>query len=142
VVDRYTKYAHFIPLKHPFTAQTVVRAVLHQVIKLHGFPKTIVSDRDRIFTSVFWKELFSLFGTCLLRTTAYHPQIDGQSERVNQCLEMYLRCVVHDSPKKWKNWLTPADSGLFKMLQKIGSAAYRLKLSEGSMVHPCFTSAS
>lgn len=109
VVDRYTKYAHFIPLKHPFTAQTVVRAVLHQVIKLHGFPKTIVSDRDRIFTSVFWKELFSLFGTCLLRTTAYHPQIDGQSERVNQCLEMYLRCVVHDSPKKWKNWLTPAE---------------------------------
>jgi hypothetical protein len=74
VVDRYTKYAHFIALKHPFTAHTVARAMFDQVIKLHGFPKTIVSNHDRIFTSSFRKELFALFVTGLLRSTTYHPQ--------------------------------------------------------------------
>jgi hypothetical protein len=109
VVDRYTKYAHFIPLKHPFTAHTVARAVLDNVVKLHGFPRSIVSDRDRVFTSAFWKEIFSLFDTTLLLSSAYHPQTDGQSERVNQCLEMYLRCAIHESPKRWKAWLSLAE---------------------------------
>jgi hypothetical protein len=68
----------------------VARAVLDNVVRLHGFPKTIVSDCDRIFLSTFWKELFDLFGIGLLQSTTYHPQTDGQSERVNQCLEMYL----------------------------------------------------
>lgn len=83
IVDRYTKYAHFIPLKHPFTASTVARLVLDHVVKLHGMPKSIVTDRDRVFTSTFWRELFSLFDTTLLRSSAYHPQTDGQTERVN-----------------------------------------------------------
>lgn len=61
-VNRYTKYAHFIALKHPFTSQTVARVVLDKVIKLHEFPHTIVSNRDHIFTSAFWNELFALFG--------------------------------------------------------------------------------
>jgi hypothetical protein len=109
IVDRYTKYAHFIALKHPFTAQSVARVVLDNLVKLHGFPKSIVYDRDRVFTSAFWTELFSLFDTKLLRSSSYHPQTDGQSERVNQCLEMYLRCAVHDSPMKWKSWLPLAE---------------------------------
>jgi hypothetical protein len=58
VLNSYTKYSHFIPLKHPFTAQVVAKAILDNVVKLHGCPKSIVSDRDIIFTSVFWKELF------------------------------------------------------------------------------------
>jgi hypothetical protein len=109
VVDRFTKYSHFIPLRHPYTAQTVAKAVLDNVVKLHGVPKSIVSDRDKIFCSTFWKTLFALMNTQLLKSSSYHPQIDGQTERVNQCLEMYLRCVVHDSPKQWKSWLSLAE---------------------------------
>lgn len=109
VVDRFTKLAHFIPLKHPFTAQTAAKLMLDIVVKLHGVPKTIVSDRDRVFMSHMWKELFSLLDTKLLVSIAYHPQTDGQTERVNQCLEMYLRCSVQQSPKQWKAWLPLAE---------------------------------
>lgn len=109
VVDRLTKYSHFIPLKHPFTAQGVAKVMMDQVLKLHGIPRTIVSDRDNIFTSSFWTSLFAMLHTKLLKSTSYHPQTDGQTERVNQCLEMYLRCAVHASPKQWKSWLPLAE---------------------------------
>lgn len=99
IVDRFTKYAHFIPIKHPFTAKTIARAVFDNVVKLHGMPKSIVSDIDKIFTSAFWKEMFQLLGTQLLMSSVYHSQTYGQTERVNQCLEMYLRCAVHEDPK-------------------------------------------
>jgi hypothetical protein len=77
--------------------------ILDNVVKLHGIPQSIVSDRDKIFTSVFWKHLFELLKVKLALSTAYHPQTDGQSQRVNQCLEMYLRCVVQATPHKWKS---------------------------------------
>jgi hypothetical protein len=56
-----------------------------------------------------WKELFSALGTKLQFTTAYHPQTDGQSERVNQCIKMFLRCFVHDNPHHWRHWLPLAE---------------------------------
>lgn len=65
VVDRYTKYNHFIALKHPFTAAHIAHTFLLNIVKLHGMPYTITSDRDKIFTSHFWKELFKLWGTKL-----------------------------------------------------------------------------
>ncbi|XP_073359923.1 uncharacterized protein [Aegilops tauschii subsp. strangulata] len=109
VVDRFTKVSHFLALKHPFTAASVAKVFLNNIVKLHGLPLTIVSDRDKIFTSAFWRELFRVWGTELQMSTAYHPQTDGQTERVNQCLEMYLRCAVHDSPTKWAAWLPRAE---------------------------------
>jgi hypothetical protein len=109
VVDRLTKYAHFIPMKHPYTAVTVAQLFMDNIVKLHGMPNSIVSDRDRIFVSTFWKQLFKLYKVNLAMSTAYHPQTDGQTERVNQCLEMYLRCSVQDAPKSWKAWLSLAE---------------------------------
>lgn len=105
VVDRFTKYAHFIPLKHPFTALQVAEVFLNNVTKLYGLPKIIVSDRDKVFTSAFWQALFKRFEVHLHLSSAYHPQSDGQTERVNQCLEMYLRCAVSNTPSKWCYWL-------------------------------------
>lgn len=71
-------------------------------------PKTIVSDRDRIFTSNFWEELFNLQGT-RLRHSIYHPQSDGQTEGINQCLEAYLRCFCGTKPHDWGRWLSWAE---------------------------------
>lgn len=109
VVDRLTKYSHFIPLKHPYTAFTMANLFLDNVVKLHGVPLSIVSDRDAVFTSKFWKQLFKAVGTTLSYSSAYHPQTDGQSERVNQCLEQYLRCAAHATPKQWRKWLPMAE---------------------------------
>lgn len=109
VVDRLTKYAHFIALSHLFTAQTVAKAFLDVIYKLHGIPTTIVTDRDKIFTSSFWKKLFTLMGTQLAMSTTYHPQTDGQTKRLNRCLEHYLRCMVHTNPKQWLKWLPLAE---------------------------------
>lgn len=101
VVNRLTKYAHFSALSHPFTAEMVAKLFLDSIYKLHGSPISIVSDREKVFTSNFWKELFKLMGTKLDMSSAYHPQIDGQTERLNRCLENYLRCMVGDNPRLW-----------------------------------------
>lgn len=83
VVDKFSKYSHFLPLKHPFTAAVVAKVFMQQIYRLHGLTLAIISDRDRIFTSQFWKSLFSLAEVTLNMSTAYHPQSDGQTERVN-----------------------------------------------------------
>lgn len=80
IVDTRTKFAHFLPLAHPYTAGKVVLLYMHQVYRIHGFPAAIVSDRDPVFASHFWQELFKYAGTELRMSTANHPQMDGQME--------------------------------------------------------------
>lgn len=104
VVDWLTKYSHFIPLTHPYTANDVAAAVVNHVLKLHGFPKT-VSDRDKLFMSHFLQELFKLSGTILKFSLAYHLEMDGQTEVVNRTLETHLRCFLGEKPKQWVKWL-------------------------------------
>jgi hypothetical protein len=109
VVDRFSKYGHFLPLAHPYTASTVAQLFLSNIFKLHGMPQTIVSDRDPIFTSTFWRELFQLQGISLAFSSAYHPQSDGQTEALNKCLETYLCCYFGSKPKEWSRWLALAE---------------------------------
>lgn len=109
VVDRLTKYAHFIAISHPYTVDQIVTIFLDNIVKLHGFPLEIISDRDRIFTSTLYQQIFKAFRIALKFSTAYHPQTDGQTERVNQCLESYLRSMVFQEPKQWSTWLPMAE---------------------------------
>ena len=80
VVDRLSKYAHFCSLAHPYTAKQVAEVFVKEIIRLHGVPKTIVSDRDPLFMSLFWREIFKLQGTALHTNSAYHPESDGKQK--------------------------------------------------------------
>jgi hypothetical protein len=105
VVDRLTKRAHFIPTTTDMTAPGAARAFVDNIFRLHGLPRTIVSDRDPRFTSDFWKELFKILGVRLTPSTAYHPETDGQTERVNRTLGQVLRAYVGYRQDDWDQWL-------------------------------------
>lgn len=105
VVDKLTKYAHFIPLKHPYTASKVADVFVDNIYKLHSMPLALVSDRDPVFTSQFWQSVFRATGTQLKMSTSNHPETDGQTERVNQSIECYLRCFTSAHPQHWSKWI-------------------------------------
>jgi hypothetical protein len=106
VVDRFSKYCQFIPLAHPYSAESVVQAFLADIVCLHGEPQSMVSDRDPVFTSAFSKELID---TKLHMTTAFHPHLDGQTKTANIVVVMYLRCFKGDRPRQWLRWLRWAE---------------------------------
>jgi hypothetical protein len=96
IIDRLTKTAHFLPMHTTYSTKKYAEVYLDQIVRLHGVPKTIISDRGPQFIARFWEQLQSALGTKLIRSSAYHPQTDGQTERVNQILEDMLRaCIIH-----------------------------------------------
>ncbi|PHT91027.1 hypothetical protein T459_06140 [Capsicum annuum] len=108
VVDRFSKYATFSAATSNCKAKEAARLFLKDVVKLWGVPRHIISDRDPRFTGAFWKELFSLLGSELHFSTSFHPQTDGQTERVNGLLECYLRHFVSANQRDWSRLLDTA----------------------------------
>ena len=126
VVDKLTKYALMIAFKESYKADQLAFILLDRLIRDHGIPRTITSDRDKLFTSNYWKTLMGMIGTKLKMSTAYHPQTDGQTERANQTLETHLRHYVN---KRQNNWVS---------LLPMAQLAYNDKISETTKLTPFF----
>ncbi|TYK28231.1 pol protein [Cucumis melo var. makuwa] len=105
VLDRLTKSAHFIPGKSTYTASKWAQLYMSEIVRLHGVPVSIVSDRDARFTSKFWKGLQAATSTRLDFSMAFYPQTDGQTERLNQVLEDMLRACALEFPSSWNSHL-------------------------------------
>jgi hypothetical protein len=105
VVDKLTKMAHFIPCRKDLDAKECAGLFFHHVVRLHGVPLGIVSDRDHLFVGKFWRELWQNMRTELKMSSPYHPQTDGQTERVNRVLEDMLRHYVSGEQTDWDQWL-------------------------------------
>lgn len=105
ITDKLTKYAYFIPFKESTNAPDTAHVVMRNVFSNHGTPKEIITDRDPKFTSKFWTTMMEKLGVDHKLSTAYHPQTDGQTERLNQTLEQYLRNYVNYDQKNWAELL-------------------------------------
>ncbi|GJX07410.1 reverse transcriptase domain-containing protein [Tanacetum coccineum] len=101
IVDRLTKFAHFLPMREMDSTEKLIRLYMKDIVARHGIPVSIISDRDSHFTSRVWKSLHKALGTQLDLSTAYHPQTDGQSERTIQTLEDMIRAYVIDFRNGW-----------------------------------------
>ena len=108
-VDKLSKMVHLVPTTTTVDAPQVAKLFLREVIRHHGVPESIVSDRDPRFTSSFWQELWKMLGTKLAMSTAYHPQSDGQTERTNRTLEDMLRAFVSVRQDNWDDYLVASE---------------------------------
>jgi transposase InsO family protein len=108
-VDRLTKTAHFIVVHTTYYVQDYAELYVDQIVHLHGIPKTIVSDRGTQFVARFWEQLHESLGTKLISSSSYHPQTDGQTERVNQIVEDMLRASIMHFDKSWDKCLSLAE---------------------------------
>ena len=125
IVDRLTKTAHFIPIRKDYKLTRLARLYVDNIVRLHGVPSSIVSDRDPRFTSRFWKALQQALGTELHLSTAHHPQTDGQSERTIQTLEDMLRSCILDFGGSWGEHLSLVEFTYNNSYQaSIGMAPY------------------
>lgn len=109
VVGRFSKYVHLGALPSQFTAYKVAELFVNLICKLHGLPKSIISDRDPVFISKFRADLFKFSGTLLRMSSSYHPETDGQTEVTNRTIDQYLRAFVHDRPSQWHKYLPWAE---------------------------------
>jgi hypothetical protein len=126
ITERLTKYGYFIPYWEASSAEALAHTFLRVIIANHGLPEEIISDRDKLFTSKFWKSLMALLGANHKLSTAFHPQTDGQTERLNQTLEQYLRSYVNFQQDNWVQILPMAQF------------AYNSATAEATKVSPFF----
>jgi hypothetical protein len=127
----FSKVAHFIPVKTTYKGAKLAKLYIARIVYLHGVPKKIVSDRGTQFMSSFWEKLHEVMDTRLNFSSAYHPQLDGQTQRVNQIIEDMLRaCALKDS-KSWDKCLPYADFSYNNSYQK------SLKISPFKVLYEC-----
>ena len=125
IVDRLTKSAHFLAIRNNWSLDKLVELYVNTIVRLHGVPSSIVSDRDSRFQSKFWKELQKALGTRLDFSTAFHPATDGQTERTIQTLEDMLRACVLDLQGSWERHLPLVEFSYNNSYQaSIGMAPY------------------
>ncbi|WVZ76544.1 LOW QUALITY PROTEIN: hypothetical protein U9M48_024511 [Paspalum notatum var. saurae] len=118
VIDRFTKAAHFLPVKTTYRAKQYAELYISRIVALHGVPLTITSNRGSLFVSRFWEHLQTALGTTLIHSSAYHPQTSGQVERVNQILEDMLRACALTYSTKWDECLPLAEFAYNNSYQK------------------------
>ncbi|KAA3470474.1 DNA/RNA polymerases superfamily protein [Gossypium australe] len=128
IVDKLTKSTHFIPMRIDYSLDKLAELYIIEIVRLHGVPLSIVSNRDPRFTSWFWKKLQEALGTKLYFSTAFHPQMDGQSERIIQVLEDMLRCCILEFENMWDKHLP-----LIEFARKCRPPLYWIELSENKI---------
>ena len=101
VTDRLSKAVHFIPVRKDMSSEELSLLFLREVFRLHGVPRSIISDRDGRFLSAFWTTFMASLGTSLKVSTAFHPCTDGQSERSNQTMQQLVRAFVNAKQSNW-----------------------------------------
>ena len=101
IVDRFTASVHLVPTTTTVRASELAWLFIREVVRLHGLPSSIVSDRDSKFVSKFWREVHRLLGSRLLMSTAYHPQTDGVSERAIRTVSQVLRTCIQLDQRDW-----------------------------------------
>lgn len=105
IICRFSKQAHFIPVRKKIKSEHMVKIFMHNIFKYHGMPQSIISDRDPRMTSLFWKALFENMGTTLKFSSSFHPQTDGQSEEANSTVLDLLKCYVAEHKASWEHYL-------------------------------------
>jgi hypothetical protein len=110
VKDHLIKLAHFIPCQTTIAAADTIQLFLNHIVRLHGFPETIISDRGPQFLCAFWKHFWNHFDTSPEHSTSFHPQSDGNMEIVNKLVIQYLCIYAHDNPSFWSQHLPLAES--------------------------------
>ena len=143
VVDRLTKSAHFLLVRTDYLLDKLAELYIKEIFRLHGIPISIISDRDPRFTSRFWEKLQEALGTRLNFSTAFHPQTDGQSERVIQILEDMLRSCVVDYEGSWDRHIPLVEFMYNNSFQSsIGMAPYKALYGRKCRTPLCWTELS